>query len=131
MLWLRRRLLLWFAQNGRSFRWRELGTTPYQVIVAEILLQRTAAAAVARAYSGFVERFPSWAALAQATLDDLENALRPLGRWRFSGLRRQSRPTGMSFPARARSWSACGGSARTQRERCWTSCTGGPSRSSM
>jgi A/G-specific adenine glycosylase len=86
LLWLRRRLLLWFARNGRSFRWRELGTTPYQVIVAEILLQRTTAAAVARAYSGFVERFPSWAALAQATLDDLEHALRPLGLWRLKAL---------------------------------------------
>ena len=86
MLWLRRRLLLWFARNGRSFRWREPGTTPYQVIVAEILLQRTTAAAVARAYSGFVERFPSWAALARAILNDLEDALRPLGLWQRKAL---------------------------------------------
>ncbi len=84
--WLRRRLLPWFARYGRTFPWREPGTTPYQVIVAEILLQRTTAAAVARAYSGFVERYPSWAALAQANLNDLENALRPLGIWRRKAL---------------------------------------------
>ena len=53
--WLRRRLLSWFAQNGRSFPWREPGTTPYEVAVAEILLQRTTATGVARAYTGFVE----------------------------------------------------------------------------
>ena len=57
--WLRRRLLSWFAPNGRSFPWREPGRTPYEVIVAEMLLQRTTAAGVARAYSGFVERYPS------------------------------------------------------------------------
>jgi len=80
--WLRRRLLCWFARNGRSFAWREPGRMPYEVVVAEILLQRTTAAAVARAYSGFIERYPSWTAVAQYPLEELENALRPLGLWR-------------------------------------------------
>jgi A/G-specific adenine glycosylase len=80
--WLRRRLLCWFARNGRSFAWRESGRTPYEVVVAEILLQRTTAAGVARAYSGFIERFPSWSSLAHYRLEELENALRPLGLWR-------------------------------------------------
>jgi len=80
--WLRRRLLCWFARNGRSFPWREPGRTPYEVVVAEILLQRTTAAAVARAYSGFLKRYPSWTALAQSPLEELENALKPLGLWR-------------------------------------------------
>ncbi len=48
ILWLRRRLLPWFARDGRTFPWREPGTTPYEVVVAEILLQRTTAAGVAR-----------------------------------------------------------------------------------
>jgi A/G-specific adenine glycosylase len=69
--WLRRRLLSWFPAYGRSFPWREPGRTPYEVAVAEILLQRTTAARVARAYAGFVERFPSWVALAQTPLEDL------------------------------------------------------------
>jgi A/G-specific adenine glycosylase len=80
--WLRRRLLSWFARNGRSFPWREPGRTPYEVVVAEILLQRTTAAGVARAYAGFVARFPSWLALAQSPLGELENALRLFGLWR-------------------------------------------------
>src|SRR6266566_58032 len=84
--WLRRRLLSWFTPNGCSFPWREPGRTPYEVIVAEMLLQRTTAAGVARAYSGFVERYPSWASLEQAPQEDLENALRPLGLWRQKSL---------------------------------------------
>ena len=70
-----------------------------------------------------VERIPSWAALAQAPLDDLENVLRPLGLWRqkalaFQNLTRSLAECGASFPARARNWSACRGSALTRRARC-------------
>jgi A/G-specific adenine glycosylase len=64
ILWLRRRLLSWFEQSGRFFPWREPGRTPYE----------------------FVEHYPSWAALAQAPLDSLENALRSLGLWRQKAL---------------------------------------------
>lgn len=86
ILWLRRRLLCWFAQSGRFFPWRDPGRTPYEVVVAEILLQRTTATGVARVYNAFVERYPSWVALAQAPLGSLENALRPLGLWRQKAL---------------------------------------------
>jgi A/G-specific adenine glycosylase len=84
--WLRRRLLSWFAREGRTFPWREPGRTPYEVIVAEMLLQRTTATGVARTYAGFIECFPSWVALAQSPLEDLENALRPFGLWRRKAL---------------------------------------------
>jgi A/G-specific adenine glycosylase len=84
--WLRRRLLSWFERSGRSFPGRDPGRTPYEVVVAEILLQRTTAAGVARAYSGFIERYPSWATLVQAPPDGLENTLRPLGLWRQKAL---------------------------------------------
>ena len=84
--WLRRRLLSWFKRNGRSFPWRDPERTPYEVVVAEILLQRTTAAGVARTYAGFLERYPSWEALAQAPREGLENALRPLGLWRQKAL---------------------------------------------
>jgi A/G-specific adenine glycosylase len=84
--WLRGRLLSWFARNGRSFPWREPTRTPYEVVVTEILLQRTTAVAVARAYVGFLKCYPSWIALAQSPLVDLENALRPLGLWRQKAL---------------------------------------------
>ena len=86
ILWLRRRLFSWFEQSGRSFPWRDPDRTPYEIVVAEILLQRTTAGGVARAYPGLVERYPSWEALAQASREGLENSLRPLGLWRQKAL---------------------------------------------
>ena len=84
--WVRGRLLGWFARDGRSFPWRDPGRTPYEVVVAEVLLQRTTAAAVAQAYAGFLERYPSWDILAHAPLEGLEAAIRPLGLWRQKAL---------------------------------------------
>jgi A/G-specific adenine glycosylase len=80
--WLRRHLLAWFGRNGRSFSWREPNRAPYEIVVSEILLQRTTAAGVARAYPAFIGRYPSWAALANSSSEDLGAALRPLGLWR-------------------------------------------------
>jgi A/G-specific adenine glycosylase len=74
--WLREQLLCWFERSGRSFPWREPDRTPYEAILAEILLQRTTAKSVARAY---LERYPSWTALAQVPRKAIEHALRPLG----------------------------------------------------
>jgi A/G-specific adenine glycosylase len=80
--WLRRHLLNWFRQSGRSFPWREPNRAPYEIVVSEILLQRTMASSVARAYPAFIERYPSWAALASSSPEDLRAGLRPLGLWR-------------------------------------------------
>src|SRR5260221_1868726 len=80
--WLRERLLCWFEHYGRSFPWREPGRSPYELIVAEILLQRTTAAGVARAFPGLIALYPLWEAMAGASLPELQEALRPLGLWK-------------------------------------------------
>jgi len=82
IVWLRERLLCWFEHHGRSFLWRELERSPYELVVAEILLQRTTAAGVARAFPGLIARYPMWEAMAGASLEELQEALRPLGLWR-------------------------------------------------
>jgi len=84
--WLREQLLRWFERSGRSFPWREPDRTPYEVIIAEILLQRTTANSVAQAYPGYLGRYPSWTALAQASREGLEHTLRPPGLWRQKAL---------------------------------------------
>ena len=84
--WLREQLVCWFERSGRSFPWRDPSRTPYEVVVADILLQRTTAAVVALVYSGFVERYPSWTTLAQTPREGLERTLRPLGLWRQKAL---------------------------------------------
>jgi A/G-specific adenine glycosylase len=82
ILWLRERLLCWFEQHGRSFPWREPGESSYELAVAEVLLQRTTATGVARAFPGFIARYPTWGVMAGASLEELREALRPLGLWR-------------------------------------------------
>jgi A/G-specific adenine glycosylase len=80
--WLREVLLSWFERSGRCFPWRDPGRSAYEVTVAEILLQRTTAAQVARVYPDFLRRYPSWDSLARAAPEELEGYLRPLGLWR-------------------------------------------------
>jgi A/G-specific adenine glycosylase len=79
--WFCQELLAWFHLEGRIFPWREPGRTSYEILVAEILLQRTTAAKVAQAYKVFLERYPSWSSLAHTSLEDLQNHLKPLGLW--------------------------------------------------
>jgi A/G-specific adenine glycosylase len=79
--WFRERLLAWFHSQGRSFPWREQGKTAYEILVAEILLQRTTAGKVAQAYNAFLARYPSWSALVQASSEELQESLKPLGLW--------------------------------------------------
>ena len=79
--WLREGLLSWFERRGRCFLWREPGRSAYEVTVAEILLQRTTAAQVARVYPAFLARYPAWDSLARAAPAELEGVLRPLGLW--------------------------------------------------
>jgi A/G-specific adenine glycosylase len=106
--WVCGRLLGWFAREGRSFPWRDPGRAPYEVVVAEMLLQRTTAAAVAHAYADFLARYPDWDTLAHAPQDGLEAALRPLGLWRQKAL---------AFQQLARAIEAQGGVLpRTRRE---------------
>jgi A/G-specific adenine glycosylase len=80
--WFRARVLRWFAEHGRTFPWREGGLGSYELVVAELLLQRTTANAVARFIPRFLERYPSWDRLDTADVKELEEQLRPIGLWR-------------------------------------------------
>jgi A/G-specific adenine glycosylase len=55
----RGRLLAWYRNNGRFFPWRSPNVSTYRLVVTEVLLQRTQAETVARAYHGFFRAFPS------------------------------------------------------------------------
>ena len=85
---LRRRLLGWAKEQGRSFFWREPGLTPYESLVTEVLLTKTRAELVASIAPQVLERYPSVIELADARVDDLEAILFPLGlhRKRAAGL---------------------------------------------
>lgn len=64
--------------NVREFPWRTR-STPYRVLLAECLLQRTTSTHVAQVYDKAAKRYPSVWHLARARLERLQPLLAPLG----------------------------------------------------
>jgi A/G-specific adenine glycosylase len=54
----------WYAGNARDLPWRRPGTTPWGVLVSEIMLQQTPVSRVLPAYEAWIERWPDAASLA-------------------------------------------------------------------
>jgi len=66
-----RRVLDWYALDGRKDLPWQVQPTPYRVWVSEIMLQQTQVATVIPYYERFMERFPDIRSLAQATPDQV------------------------------------------------------------
>lgn len=75
-------LLDWYAVAGRDFPWRRAGASVYERVCVEVLLQRTRAGTVAAMHDSFFQRFPTWSSIADASPDQLEGSLKPIGLWR-------------------------------------------------
>ena len=67
---MRRRLLSWYADNGRDLPWRRT-RDPYAILVSEVMLQQTQVSRVVPKYGEFIARFPDLRALARAPLADV------------------------------------------------------------
>ena len=81
-------LLKWFKHNGRDFVWRRK-TDPYEVLMAEIMLQRTKAEQVEPVYLDFIRRFPNVQELNKATEADIARYFERLGLlWRATLVKR-------------------------------------------
>jgi len=76
--WFRRRLLAWYRQHGRDLPWRDT-RDPYRVLVSEIMLQQTQVDRVLPKYEEWLERYPSFEALAAADERDVVRTWYPLG----------------------------------------------------
>ena len=73
-----KQLLAWYDANKRDLPWR--GTSdPWAVWVSETMLQQTRVDAVLDYYGPFMEKFPTPAALARASMDDALKAWEGLG----------------------------------------------------
>ena len=70
-------LVAWYAVAARELPWRRPGTTPYAVLVSEVMLQQTPVARVVPAYDAWLDRWPTPAAVAADTAGD---AVRMWGR---------------------------------------------------
>ena len=71
-------LLAWFEKCGRQLPWRE-GRTPFQIMIAEILLQQTNAKKVWPVYETLIERYPHVESLANSSIADIADYIHPLG----------------------------------------------------
>jgi A/G-specific adenine glycosylase len=75
---LRRCLVNYYNCNAREFLWRKFND-PYEIFIAEILLQKTAARAVENVWVEFIKNFLDLTQLASASIKDVKNIIRPLG----------------------------------------------------
>lgn len=77
----RQALLAHYDLTARDLPWRR-DTNPYRVLVSEFMLQQTRVETVLRYYEPWLERFPSLAALAEASEDEVLKAWEGLGYYR-------------------------------------------------
>jgi A/G-specific adenine glycosylase len=74
----RRSLLAWYRRHYRDLPWRRT-RDPYAILISEIMLQQTQAAAVVPYYNRWLRRFPTIRSLARATESDVLHAWQGLG----------------------------------------------------
>lgn len=68
-----------YRTRGRRFPWRAKGTTPFGILVVEMLLRQTRADQVAKVWPVLMERYPDPRSLAAASPEELYALLSPLG----------------------------------------------------
>jgi len=74
----RRRVFDWYELHRRALPWRDV-TDPYAVLVSEVMLQQTGVDRVILIYKEFLERFPTFGALADAPRREVLRAWAGLG----------------------------------------------------
>ena len=78
-------IIKWYNEKWdkglNKYPWRIGKKNPYQILIAEILLQHTTAKAVKenKSYQIFLEKYPTINELKNATLNELEEIFKPLG----------------------------------------------------
>ena len=78
-----RALIDWWSANGRDLPWRR-SRDPWAVLVSELMLQQTQVPRVVDRYVGFLDRFPTVTACAEATVGDV------IGEWAGLGYNRRA-----------------------------------------
>jgi A/G-specific adenine glycosylase len=74
----RRRLLDWYDRHGRELPWRET-RDPYHILVSEVMLQQTQVDRVLPKYLEWLDKYPTFAALASAREEEVVRTWYPLG----------------------------------------------------
>lgn len=79
MVALQEAVLTWYAASSRTLPWREPGAGPWAVLVSEFMLQQTPVSRVLPAYTEWLERWPTPAALAAEPAGEAVRAWGRLG----------------------------------------------------
>ncbi len=72
-------LLDWFKENKRNFYWRVHELTPFQMLIAEMMLQKTNANQVEKLLPDFIKKYPDPQSICKLDLLELAEILQPLG----------------------------------------------------
>src|SRR5689334_5439448 len=75
---LQQGLISWYIAHGRDLPWRRT-QDPYAILVSEILLQQTQVVTALPIYEEVLRRWPTFAALAAAPVDEVKAVTDPLG----------------------------------------------------
>ena len=75
---MKSQLLAWYGKNGRDLPWRKT-RDPYAILVSEVMLQQTQVERVIPRWTAWLERWPTAAALAAASVADVIVAWQGLG----------------------------------------------------
>jgi len=76
---LHARILDWYAREARDLPWREPGTSPWGVLVSEVMLQQTPVVRVEPVWRQWMSRWPTPASLASSAPGDAIHAWGRLG----------------------------------------------------
>jgi A/G-specific adenine glycosylase len=68
----------WADRNVRDFPWRRT-KDPYNILVAEVMLQRTKAEQVAPVYVRFISKYPDFNSLSEAPVTEIRDSITSLG----------------------------------------------------
>lgn len=72
-------LLAWYQKSGRTLPWRTTPTSVYKTVISEFMLQQTTVQTVIPYFENFIRRWPTFKALAGASLEDVLSAWQGLG----------------------------------------------------
>jgi len=75
---VRERILEWYKENKRDFPWRQ-SSSLYQILITEILLQKTIALNVKNIYKDFFTKYKDFSTIYNADITKLQSDIKGLG----------------------------------------------------
>ena len=75
---IKNQIIDWYKTNGRNFPWRVTKNT-FHILIAEMLLRRTTATAVARVFPDFISRYDTPEQLANSRITTIAKQVSTLG----------------------------------------------------